>query len=222
MKRLRNHEKEITIALEKGTIDMLAVIDRARIADEGVNYVQRVIVSKCNETDVPNSASKWDRFWAYFSRTRVRKYKPELWNVHGLDNQLVARTNNPLERLNRELNAAFPTPHPTMPVFVAVIEQLSRNHVQRCADTPTRSRRQQRLAIQLPAAVTFVTGLSVEESEMVSDAGHDDATDYSDDSDSDDDGGGEGSAEDGDGGIVSNVDEDSHRNELTVTRSWVV
>jgi len=56
-------------------------------------------------------------------------YDPELWNVHGMSNRIIARTNNPLERFNREMNDAFATPHPNMATFVTTIEQLSRRHV---------------------------------------------------------------------------------------------
>ena len=38
---------------------------------------------------------------------------------------MVNRTNNPLERFNRELNTSFATPHPTMAEFITVIRQKS-------------------------------------------------------------------------------------------------
>lgn len=39
------------------------------------------------------------------------------------------RTNNPLERQNRELNSLFPTPHPNLLVFVETIKTDSTNNV---------------------------------------------------------------------------------------------
>ncbi|KAG4040140.1 hypothetical protein PC123_g24318 [Phytophthora cactorum] len=39
-------------------------------------------------------------------------FPPELWNVRGISRQLVNRTNNPLERYNRELNNELTTQRP--------------------------------------------------------------------------------------------------------------
>jgi hypothetical protein len=49
--------------------------------------------------------------------------------VHGLRRDLVARTNNPLERFNRELNSTFGIPHPSVVRFVQTIEEISRRYV---------------------------------------------------------------------------------------------
>jgi hypothetical protein len=81
-------------------------------------------------------------------------YDPVLWNVHGLNERLVARTNNALERFNRELNGAFPTPHPTLSTFVATIESLARGHVATLAAVRGRwARGRLRETIRLPDAV---------------------------------------------------------------------
>ncbi|OWY92442.1 hypothetical protein PHMEG_00038566 [Phytophthora megakarya] len=42
--------------------------------------------------------------------TLIVLFPPEVWNVHGMDLQVVSRTNNPLERFNRELNASITAP----------------------------------------------------------------------------------------------------------------
>ncbi|OWY96799.1 hypothetical protein PHMEG_00032843 [Phytophthora megakarya] len=39
------------------------------------------------------------------------------------------RTNNPLERFNREINAALTAPHPSLPAFVSIIQVLSQRYV---------------------------------------------------------------------------------------------
>lgn len=46
-----------------------------------------------------------------------------------MSNRIVARSNNPLERFNRELNVAFATPLPNMAMFVTTIEDISRRYV---------------------------------------------------------------------------------------------
>lgn len=46
-----------------------------------------------------------------------------------MSNGIIARTNNPLERFNREMNSAFPTLHPNLPTFVSTIEEMARRHV---------------------------------------------------------------------------------------------
>jgi hypothetical protein len=65
----------------------------------------------------------WDRFWAYFKNTWLGQYAIEDWNIHGL--ATTQRTNNPLERHNRELNQEFPVAHPTLVQFADTIKQVS-------------------------------------------------------------------------------------------------
>lgn len=156
LKKLRIPKAEIAIAMTKGVVDMLTVIDPERIESHGITWVKREIKARCTSVDLRYSRLKWREFWVYFRRTWISKYPPSLWNVFGLDNQLVARTNNPLERFNRELNTVISTPHPSVPVFVAKINALSRNYVDRLEGIPrSRSRRIPRETIQLPTPVTF-------------------------------------------------------------------
>lgn len=49
--------------------------------------------------------------------------------MHELRRAVVARTNNPLQRFNRELNAAFDTPHPSLIRLVQTIVEISRRYV---------------------------------------------------------------------------------------------
>ncbi|KAG2874159.1 hypothetical protein PC114_g25433 [Phytophthora cactorum] len=84
----------------------------------------------------------------------MEQYGVEVWNVAGLENELIARTNNPLERFNRELNSRFPSPRPSVATFVGVVKTLSSEYVQRLADVPHgRVRRAPRERIQLPVPV---------------------------------------------------------------------
>ncbi|KAE8914207.1 hypothetical protein PF003_g1534 [Phytophthora fragariae] len=80
------------------------------------------------------SRTKWKQFWGYFRATWLEQYNIEDWNVHGLGNDLITRTNNPLERFHRELNRAFPTTHPNIVTFVKIIRTISQNFVAKLAN----------------------------------------------------------------------------------------
>lgn len=62
----------------------------------------------------------------HFRATWLERYNIEEWNVHGVQHELVARTNNPLERFHRELNKAF-TDHPNIVTFVSTIRRISQD-----------------------------------------------------------------------------------------------
>jgi hypothetical protein len=87
------------------------------------------VKERCTEEGIAHSASKWTKFWMYFRKIWLELFPPSNWNVHGIRRDVVARTNNPLERFNRELNAAFGTPHPSVVRFVHTIEAISRRYV---------------------------------------------------------------------------------------------
>jgi MULE transposase domain len=120
---------EIAVAMERDCVDLLTVIPHEDIMPKGVPHVNALIQARCESVldddseTVEYSTDKWTAFWAYFEKTWVTKYKPKTWNVHGIDATIVNRTNNPLERFNRELNKIFPTAHPSIPTFVATIEK---------------------------------------------------------------------------------------------------
>lgn len=99
-------------------VKWVAVAIRARYHDKGLTY----------------SASKWGHFWRYFSRTWVILYPPMFWNFSGLVGSEINRTNDPLERFNRELNDAFSSPRPNLPVFVSTIERISLQRDTRISD----------------------------------------------------------------------------------------
>lgn len=156
MKKLCIPSKEIKIAMEKRVLDMLTVIDPETIQSHGCRWVRKEIKRKCREQDLAYSNGKWKKFWAYFDRPWIKRIKPHLWNVSGLNNELIARTNNPLERLNRRANTAFARPHPSLPVFVAKIGELSQEIVDKIDNVAQgRARRLQREKISLPRPMKF-------------------------------------------------------------------
>ncbi|GMF48267.1 unnamed protein product [Phytophthora fragariaefolia] len=143
-----------SIAEKPGVLDMLTVVPIEKIESGGITWVKRQIKERCRINGVAYIRTKWRIFWAYFKRTWLQLYNPALWNVHGLNERLVARTNNPLERFNRQLNSAFPTPHPSLAVFVTTIEAVSRENVAMLtAVRGRRARRRPRETIQLPVAM---------------------------------------------------------------------
>ncbi|GMF59651.1 unnamed protein product [Phytophthora fragariaefolia] len=68
-------------------------------------------------------------FWAYFDMIWIKKFPPDYWNIFGMQRKIVNRTNSPLERYHRELNARIPTPHPALDHFIQTIEELARFYV---------------------------------------------------------------------------------------------
>eukprot|EP00644_Phytophthora_capsici_P003990 jgi/Phyca11/108303/e_gw1.15.667.1 len=153
MKRFAIPEEECCIAMASGVIDMLTVLEHSLVV-RGTKWVKREIRERCKSLGLAYSKAKWRGFWDYFNSTWLGKYDVEVWNVAGLDKDLIARTNNPLERFNRELNSRFPNPRPSMATFVGVIKTLSSEYVQRLADVPRgRVRRTTREEIELPVPV---------------------------------------------------------------------
>ncbi|OWZ17679.1 hypothetical protein PHMEG_0008334 [Phytophthora megakarya] len=133
----------VKIAMAPGFLGLLTVIPQHKIGGPGVRCVTRKIQARCLELSVVYSRRK---FWRYFKKTWLKKYKPQDWNVHDIDKPLFSRTNNPLERFNRQINAAVGSSHPILPRFVSAIDSLSARYVQRLEDTsklrsPKRRRR---------------------------------------------------------------------------------
>lgn len=153
MKRFLIPEKECGIAMTRGVPDMLTVVDHSLI-ERCIKWVKREIRQRCDIAGIAYSKAKWQEFWDYFQRTWLEQYDVSVWNVVTLDNELVARTNNPLERFNRELNDHSPKPRPSMATFMGVIKTLSAEYNQRLAAVPRgRGRRPTRERIQLPVPV---------------------------------------------------------------------
>lgn len=134
MKKYRIPEKECTIAMASGVLDMLTVIPRHKVPVQGVEWVKEKIRSQCVRQNIGHSTAKWEQFWSYFDRTWIKKFPPTYWNVEGFTDKIINRTNNPLERFSRELNAAIPTPHPDLPSFVSIIEMVARRYTNRHFD----------------------------------------------------------------------------------------
>ncbi|KAE8964868.1 hypothetical protein PR001_g28909 [Phytophthora rubi] len=104
-------ESEVGIAMQDGAIDELTTVRPSEIIRSGIRNVKTTIMEECQDQNIPYSTEQWSKFWKYFVRTWIKQYKPEDWNVYGIQD-IVNRTNNPLERYNRTLNRAMGELHP--------------------------------------------------------------------------------------------------------------
>ncbi|OWY92794.1 hypothetical protein PHMEG_00038055, partial [Phytophthora megakarya] len=121
--------KHLKVAMLPGFLDMLTVIEHDKIPSLSIPWVKRAIQERCIKDNINYTGTKWATFWKYFERTWLKLFPPKFWNVHGYSNPIVARTNNPLERFNRELNAAFGPPHPSLTRFILTVEDIARRRV---------------------------------------------------------------------------------------------
>ncbi|KAK1930450.1 hypothetical protein P3T76_014121 [Phytophthora citrophthora] len=131
-------DRQVRIAMKKGVLDVLTVIDPKLVPREGIRWVKRTIRSRCIQAGLSYSRSKWKLFWGYFRATWIDR----------LENSLVARTNNPLERFHLELNRSFPTPHPNIVTFVLTIRTISQDFVTKLSDVAQGRRKRGRNATQ--------------------------------------------------------------------------
>lgn len=108
-----------------GHINLLTVIKSEEIVPYGIPFIQM----KCAIYGTEYKAA-FDEFWQYFMNTWVRNYGLHMFNVYhiqGTDLQelVINRTNNPLERFNRALHEEFPKKHPSMATYVETIKYVS-------------------------------------------------------------------------------------------------
>jgi hypothetical protein len=67
----------------------------------------------------------------------MKNYTPDLWNINSVITRedarsvMINRTNNPLERYNREMNESFSVAHPSLAIFVSTIRLKSDEYVKR-------------------------------------------------------------------------------------------
>ncbi|ETM46660.1 hypothetical protein L914_08488 [Phytophthora nicotianae] len=98
------------------------------ISVQGVAWVKAKIKQRCEAKGVPYSREKWRQFRQYFARPCLEQYPPELWNIFNVERKIVNRTNNPLERFHRELNARFKR-QSSLKRFVKTIEEIAQHYV---------------------------------------------------------------------------------------------
>ena len=112
--------EQIKKAMQTGVMDLLTTIRKEELESKGIFYVRSLIEDGLSKKDI----KKWDSFWAYFNRYWMSPNLVDIWNLTGKEHDvydLQNRTNNGLERYNRRLNEKFPTPHPSVLVFIATV-----------------------------------------------------------------------------------------------------
>ncbi|GMF45320.1 unnamed protein product [Phytophthora fragariaefolia] len=151
-------EAEANIAMAPGVFNILTVIEPDLVDPKGIAWVQHRIKQECIAKKIGYSRAQWRQFWVYFRKTWLERYFVTEWNVFGIANTVVARTNNPLERFNREMNAVF-KPHPNLRHFVAIIAKISTSYAQRQASITRGLRRKKQCPprIELPTAPDLST-----------------------------------------------------------------
>ncbi|OWZ06735.1 hypothetical protein PHMEG_00020969 [Phytophthora megakarya] len=153
MRRFLPPEEECAIAMTRGVLDILKVVEQ-NLIERAIKWVKLEIRQPCDVAGIQCTNTKWRGFWGYIQRTWPELYNVSVWNVTGLNNELVPRTKNPLERFYRELNDRFPKPRPSMATFVGVIKPLSAEYGQRLTDISCeRARRPTLERIQLPVPI---------------------------------------------------------------------
>lgn len=156
MRKLSIPPEEIRIAMKPGVLDILCVIKHEDILKHGIKYVITRIKSFCDEDKFNYSSCLWKRYWNYFRCTWINRFPPRVWNVIGIKKNIIARTNNPLERFNREINLRFPTPKPTLVVFVETVKDISDGYVNKISDIKHgKAKRKPRENIDLPTLIEF-------------------------------------------------------------------
>ncbi|EGZ22627.1 hypothetical protein PHYSODRAFT_405182, partial [Phytophthora sojae] len=70
-------------------LDMLTVVPPADVDPLGLQFVERTIRRRCREEGASYSTCHWALFWAYVGRTWLTLFPVDIWNVHGMDLQVV-------------------------------------------------------------------------------------------------------------------------------------
>ena len=129
MKELNITNEYVGMAMHKNVMDVLAIIPNNEIESKGIPYVRSILESgdlNLTREDI----EKWDLFWVYFKAYWCSSENfMQMWNIVNEDDNdydLRNRTNNGLEQYNRSMNELFPTPHPSLPLFLQTIERESR------------------------------------------------------------------------------------------------
>ena len=122
--KLRIPESLVSKFIGKGgPLEILCVIPINEIMTKGISYVR-------SKTDEGEYSERFDSFWNYFKLTWMTMYNPTTWNIHEIlasedHDMLVNRTNNACEAFNRRLNEKIGHAHPTMPILIKVLNEIS-------------------------------------------------------------------------------------------------
>ena len=102
---------------------ILCIIPWDEIVKYGILYVR----AKVESGQSAETITKWNKFWEYFNHQWLKVVPVSSWNICEKDGEYVDfanRTNNALERYNRQFNSLFPK-KPSLIEFVQVVENES-------------------------------------------------------------------------------------------------
>ena len=120
------------MAMTKNVMEIVTIIPPGKIATKGISFVRSIIKPNLREEVL----EKWGKFWTYFNSYLMSSMAfVATWNILDEDEKyfdLENRNNNALENYNHMMNNKFPTPHPSLLVFVQTIKQESQKQVERC------------------------------------------------------------------------------------------
>jgi hypothetical protein len=115
-----------------GLMNLLTTIPICDIQKYGIPFIRSQMAEE--ESQYGNVLNE---FWKYFVNTWMRRYCPTFWNITGitarglnLQDTVINRTNNALERYNRTMNHRFPNAHPSMVDFVVALRSEGCHYVQ--------------------------------------------------------------------------------------------
>ncbi|KAI9992165.1 hypothetical protein PInf_017550 [Phytophthora infestans] len=121
MEELKIPDEAINIAMEKGVPDMLVSIPPDRVVSAGI--ASRLNTSVL-QLDFLTHRIHGTRYGSTSKRVWISQFSPAVWNMHGLNNSIIVRTNSPLDHFQRELESSFTAPDPgetsTLPDAVEV------------------------------------------------------------------------------------------------------
>lgn len=87
---------QISVAMERGMLDLLTVVPPSELRTKGIPYVRSILEGRCVMTKL--ELKKWDVFFRdYFERQWMSPNMLHVWNLHGEDGTVTAiksRTNN--------------------------------------------------------------------------------------------------------------------------------
>ncbi|KAI3642974.1 hypothetical protein MP228_002799 [Amoeboaphelidium protococcarum] len=123
LKELKFVDADVHFLMQVGMLDLLCLIPEDEVEIYGIPYIQ----GRCN--GVSATEQQLADFWKYFVKTWLELFSISDWNVSRLEGQqLVNRTNNPLESYNRLLNQDFKN-HPTMVAFIAQLKRHADKYI---------------------------------------------------------------------------------------------